>query len=158
MMKRQSETGRLIPLARVLALGLLLIWAIGIGGCVSWRRTINVSKQAGLAQVSRLEIAELVMEPEAHYEHRLTVTDPSILSRLADALDTDLPLVPLLDCPAEYRLSFVLATGEVQEMGYYCQEGPSFLNGTQAFWSGQQVEPPAEFDAAMSDLLKTLPD
>ena len=158
MMKRQSETGRLIPLAGLLALGLLLICSIGISGCVLSRRTINVSKLAGLAQVSRLEIAELVMEPEAHYEHRLTVTDPSVLRRLTVALDTDLPRVPLLDCPAEYRLSFVLATGEVQEFGYYCEESPSFLHGAQAFWSGQQVEPPAEFDAAMSDLLETLRD
>lgn len=158
MMKRQSEAGRLIPWAGLLALGLLLIWSTAISGCVLSRRTINVGKQAGLAQVSRLEIAELVIEPEAHYEHRLTVTDPSVLRRLTAALDTDLPLVPLLDCPAEYRLTFVLATGEAQEFGYYCQEGPAFLYGTQAFWSGQQVEPPAEFDAAMSDLLKTLPD
>jgi len=157
-MKRRSETSRLIQLAGVLGLGLLLILAIAVGGCVSSRRTINVSKQAGLDQVSRLEISELVIEPEGHYEHRLTVTDPSVLSRLTVALDSDLPLVPLLDCPAEYRLTFVLATGEAQELGYYCQEGPSFLHGTQAFWSGQQVQPPAEFDAAMSDLLKTLPD
>lgn len=105
-----------------------------------------------------MEIAELATEPQAHYEPRLTISDPSVLGRLAAALDTDLPLSPLLDCPAEYRLSLVLQTGEVQELSYYCLEGPSFLHGAQAFWSGQGVQPPAEFDAAMSDLLESLPD
>jgi len=156
-MKDQSEAGHLIPLTVLLAIGLLLIWATGIGGCVSSRRTINVSKQAGLAQVSRLEIAELVLEPNTHYEHRLTVTDSSVLGRLAAALDADLPLGPLAECLAQYRLSFALATGEVQVLDYYCKDGTSFLRGAQAFWSGQQVQPPAEFDAAMSDLLKTSP-
>lgn len=154
-MQRQLETGRLIPLAGLLVLGLLLIWAIGIGGCVSSRRTINVSKQAGLAQVSRLEIAELVTEPQAHYEPRLTVSDPAVLSRLTVALDTDLPLGPLAECLAQYRLSFTLATGEVRALDYYCKDGTSFLRGAQAFWSGQQVQPPAEFDAAVSNLLQT---
>ena len=157
-MKGQMGKSRLIQGARVLAFGLLLILTTGVGGCVPLRRTVNVSEQAGLAKVSRLDIAELVLEPQAHYEQRLTVTDPSVLSRLTMALDTDLPLVPLLDCPAEYRLSFVLAAGEVHEFGYYCEEWPSYLNGNQAFWSGQQVQPPAEFDAAMSELLEALPD
>jgi hypothetical protein len=156
MMKSRGEVGRLFPLVGLL--GLLLIGLTGIDGCAPLRRTVNVSEQANLAQVSRLEIGELAVEPEMHYEHRLTVTDPSILRRLTAALDADLPLVPLLDCPAEYRLSFMLATDEMQEMGYYCKEGPSFLNGAQDFWSGRQVEPPAEFDAAMSDLLETLPE
>ena len=155
MMKCQSETGRLLPLAGRLALGLLLIWSIGIAGCVPSRRTINVSKQASLAQISQLEIAELVIEPQTHYEHRLTVTDPSVLSRLTDALDADLPLGPMAECLAQYRLSFALATGAVQELDYYCEGGTSFLRGAQAFWSEQQVQPPAEFDSTMSDLLNT---
>jgi hypothetical protein len=158
MMKRQSETGRLIHRAGVLALGLLLIGAMAVAGCVSGGRTVNVSKQAGLAQVSQMEIAELVIEPRADYEHRLTVTDPSILNRLTTALDADLPLGPLAECMAKYRLSFALATGEEQAFDYYCEGGASFLRGAQAFWSEQQVQPPADFDAAMSELLKTLPD
>jgi hypothetical protein len=132
--------------------------ATSISGCAPPSRTVNVSRQAGLAEASRLEIAELASEPEGHYEPRLTISDPSVLGRLAAALDTNLPLLPLLDCPAEYRLSFGLRTGEVQEFNYYCLEGPSFLHGAQGFWSGQGVQPPDQFDAAMSDLLKALPD
>ena len=70
----------------------------------------------------------------------LTVSDPSVLGRLTAALDADLPLGPLVDCLARYRLSFVLATGEVQVLDYYCEGGTSFLRGEQAFWSGQQVQ------------------
>lgn len=155
MTKRQGDAGRLSPLGALLVLGLLLSWAIGICGCMSLHRTINVSKQAGLAQASRLEIAELVIEPQAHYEHRLTVTDLAVLRRLNVALDADLRLGPLADCLAQYRLRFVLATGDVQAVDYYCEGGMSFLTGAQAFWSGQQVKPPAEFDAALSNLLQT---
>jgi hypothetical protein len=141
----------------VLALGFLLGWAITAGGCVSVPRTVNVSEQAGLAEATRLEIAESVTEPQAGYEQRLIVTDPTVLSRLDAALDADLPLGPPVDCLAQYRLRFVLTTGEAQVLDYFCQGGESFLTGGQTFWSGQQVVPPAEFDAIMGDLLRTLP-
>jgi hypothetical protein len=155
--QRQIDMFGLIPSAQLLALGLLLSCAIGVCGCASSPRTVNVSEQARLAQASRLEIAELVAGPELHYVHRLTVTDPSVLSRLNVALGADLPLGPLAECLAQYRLSFVLATGEMQPLDYYCEGGTSFLRGTQAFWSGQQVQPPAEFDAVLSNLLPIPP-
>lgn len=156
MTPQQIERNRLLLSKGLLILGLLLMGALASSGCVSSPRTVNVSERAGLAQASQLEIAELVIEPQAHYEHRLTVTDPSALRQLNAALDADLRLGPLVDCLAKYRLSFVLAGGEVQTLDYYCASGESFLTGAQAFWSGQLVKPPAEFDAAVSSLLQTL--
>lgn len=155
-MKREGGTYRRNPLTLLLAVGLIFGCVNGVGGCASLSRAINVTRQANLAQATQLEIAELVIEPQAHYEHRLTVSDPSVLGRLTVALDANLPLGPLAECLAQYRLSFALATGEVQTFDYYCKDGTSFLRGAQAFWSGQQVQPPAAFDAAMSDVLKTL--
>jgi len=154
-MKGRHKVARLLAPVERLAVGLLVICGIGLGGCVSSGRTVNVSQEAGLAQVSRLEISELVIEPDMHYEPRLTVTDPSALSHLAVALDTDLPLGPLAECLAQYHLRFAFATGGAQELDYYCKDGASFLRGAQPFWSEQQVQPPAEFDAAMGDLLQT---
>ncbi len=126
-MKHGGVPGRVNPLGLLLALGLLLGWVIGVSGCVAVPNVINVSEHAGLARASRLEIAELVREPDAHYVHRLTLTDPAVLAKLGAALDAGLPLEPQVDCLAKYRLSFVLATGEVQALDYYCEGGRSFL-------------------------------
>lgn len=142
----------------ILALGLLLITTIGISGCALLGGTVNVSERAGLAQASQLEIAELVIEPQAHYEHRLTITDPSVLKQIDRTLEARLRLEPQVDCLAQYRLSFMLVGGEVQTLDYYCAGGESFLTGAQAFWSGLQVKPPAEFDAAMHSLLQMPPN
>jgi hypothetical protein len=143
--------------ARLLALVLLLIGSCCASGCASLHPTLNVSEQAGLGQAQRLEIEELVSGPELRYVHRLTVSDPAVLRELSTALDADLALGPLVDCLARYRLSFVLATGEVQALDYYCDGGTSFLRGAQSFWSGQQAQPPAEFDAVLSNLLPEPP-
>jgi hypothetical protein len=154
-MKYRGPVSRACRWGALLAGGLFLGWMIDLAGCVALLRTINVSEQAGLAQTSRLAITERVNDSPTLYEPRMIVTDPVVLGRINAALDVDLPLRSQVDCLARYRLSFVSATGDVQELGYYCKDGASFLTGTQAFWAGQQVTPPAEFDVILGDLLGT---
>ena len=157
MVKREGGKPRWHALTLLSAVGLILGCASGVVGCALSSRTINVARRANLAQATKLDITELVIQPQVHYEHRLSVSDPSVLRRLAVALDTNLPLGPLAECLAQYRLSFTLATGEVQVLDYYCEGGTSFLRGAQSFWSRQQVQPPAEFDAVVSNLLRRPP-
>jgi hypothetical protein len=155
--RRQSEPRRRIPWARLLALGLLLGWALAADGCRQARPTVNVSRQANLVQAAQLQIEQRVTGPQPRYVPLLAVDDPVVLSNLSTLLDVDLPLGPLADCLPRYRLNFVLTTGAVQVLDYYCDGQASFLHGQQDFWHGQQVQPPAAFDAAMRELLGRQP-
>jgi hypothetical protein len=144
---------RRLPWARLWLLGSFLVMAAGMAGCLT-SRTINIAKEAGLAQITRLEIAELVREPSTHYVSRLTVAEPATLAQISAALDRAAPLGPLAECLSQYQLSFTPAAGEVQVLQYSCEGGESFLRGAQGFWRGQQARPPAEFDELMHRLLQ----
>ncbi|MSP12521.1 MAG: hypothetical protein EXR62_06140 [Chloroflexi bacterium] len=119
--------------------------------------SLNVAQAANLAQTTQLEIAERAKAPQTGFTPRLTITDKPTISQLVAALDKNLPWGPLARCLGQFRLSFRLASGQVQEFEYFCEgaanPGASFLRGSQPFWQGQQVQPPAEFEQSIQRLL-----
>ena len=114
---------------------------------------VNVVKETYLDQTTALEIAERRDEQAGAFQPLITLADEVSIRQVVSLLDKRLPLGPRARCLGRYRLRFQLEPGQVIEFEYYCQEGPSFLRGGQAFWQGQQIEPPAEFDELVQRLL-----
>jgi len=146
-----------LALGRLAAALLVAGCILTLAACGQPSGQINVVQSTDLAQTTQIEIAEMVTEPQTDYKHRLTITDTSSIHEVVMALDRDLPLGPRARCQGQFRLRFHLATNQVQEFEYYCEGGVSFLRGGQAFWQGQQVEPPAEFDQLIQRLLAAQP-
>ena len=90
------------------------------------------------------------------YIHRMTITDPSMLGRLLDSMDTNLQVTLKLACIPEYELHFHLRDGTVQTFGYSCH-GASFIRGEQGFWESEDYDPPEQFDALIEEQLALNP-
>lgn len=116
---------------------------------------VNVTRVANLAQTTQLDIADLATAPQAVGTPLFSTTDATTIQQVVRLLDTTLPLGPMAECLGQYQLSFHLSSGEVQQFEYFCRGGASFLRGDQAFWSNQQVQPPAAFDDLIKALLPT---
>jgi len=147
---RAASPGAAIML---LALGSLLAAA----GCQGTAGQVNVVRAANLTQATQLTIAEQVSPGQTNYAPRLTVADEPTIRQLVSLLDRGLSLGPIARCLWQFRLRFSLATGGAQEFEYFCEGGASFLRGDQAFWQGQQVTPPAQFDDLLRGLLAAAP-
>ncbi|MBM4460598.1 MAG: hypothetical protein FJ011_23035 [Chloroflexi bacterium] len=137
----------------LLALGSLLAAA----GCQGTAGQINVMAAADLSKATQLTIAEQVSPGQTNYAPRLTITNEPTIRQLVNLLDRGLSLGPNARCQGQFRLRFSLATGGMQEFEYFCESGASFLRGDQAFWQGQQVTPPAQFDDVIRGLLAAAP-
>jgi len=109
--------------------------------------TLNLVAAAHLSRTIAVEILERDETMPAFYVYRQTITDPAIIAQLVTALDVKLPGEGHVQCPAFYKLRFQLADGTSQEIAYACEHAtPAFLHGTQAFWEGQAVIAPDEFN------------
>lgn len=109
--------------------------------------TLNLVAAAHLSRTIAVEILERDETMPAFYVYRQTITDPAIITQLVAALDVKLPGEGRAQCPAFYKLRFQLADGTSQEIAYACEHAtPAFLHGTQAFWEGQAVIAPDEFN------------
>lgn len=109
--------------------------------------TLNLVAAAHLSRTIAVEILERDETMPAFYVYRQTITDPAIIAQLVTALDVKLPGEGRAQCPAFYKLRFQLADGTSQEIAYTCEHAtPAFLHGTQAFWEGQAVIAPDEFN------------
>ncbi|MFN8474914.1 MAG: hypothetical protein U0822_22190 [Anaerolineae bacterium] len=106
--------------------------------------SVNVVQAAGLDQTTQLEIIQTT--PVGQAGAARVLTDTASIQPFIAALNQELPLRPRSRCLGQYRLRFHLSNGQVQEFEYFCQGGASFLRGDQAFWVGQEVGPPPEFD------------
>jgi hypothetical protein len=127
---------------------------IGMGGCQA--RALNVTREFGLTGASAVEISELANKPGMEHLRSATFRDSATVTQLAQALDQRLPLEPPAVCLPQYRLRFRLADGRTEEFSYFCEDGASFLRGSQPAWRTQEVRPPAEFDRLMQTLAARL--
>lgn len=105
---------------------------------------VNVVQAAGLDQTTQLEIMQIA--PTGQASAGRVLTEAASIQPFIAALNQELPLRPRSRCLGQYRLRFHLTNGQIQEFEYYCQGDASFLRGDQAFWAGQEIESPAEFD------------
>jgi hypothetical protein len=135
---------------------LLASIATTLGGCQTGLGGINVAREAGLASTVAVEISEQVNKPDMDRLRQGIITDPATIEQMVKALDRRLPLGPLSECLAQYRLRFRLADGRVEDLDYFCEGSASFLRGSQPFWKQQEIRPPAEFDALMQRIVATL--
>lgn len=127
---------------------------VSLSGCQAG--AMNVTREFGLASATAVEISELANKPGMDHLRRATFSDPATVAALVQALDRRLPLGPPAVCLPQYRLRFQLAGGQTQEFDYFCEDGASFLRGSQPSWSMQEVRPPAEFDQLMQRLAARL--
>jgi len=146
------KTGKtLLTIVTALTSALLLVASCAVPSME--KPAINVVKEAGLSDTVRIEIAEMVEKPELDYLHRVTITDPHTIDQIVATLNQDFQLDPRARCPAHYQLRFHLGDSTVQELGYRCDNGRSFLRGDQAFWQLQDLQPPAQFDELILEAL-----
>ncbi|OIO91469.1 MAG: hypothetical protein AUK03_11000 [Anaerolineae bacterium CG2_30_64_16] len=110
---------------------------------------INVVREAGLASTTTVEISERANKPGTDRLRQGAITDPATVQGLVKTLDQRLPLGPPAECLPQYRLRFQLADGRAEDFDYFCEDGASFLRGSQTFWKLQQIQPSAEFDELM---------
>jgi hypothetical protein len=117
---------------------------------------LNPVALGGLAGATRIDVLAFDSAPaggaQPGYVQRLAITDSNTVQQVLATLNADLKPLPKAACIPEYELSFQLAGGAVQKLGFSCQ-GASFLRGDQPAWRDQDVQPPAAFDALMRDLL-----
>jgi putative hemolysin len=119
---------------------------------------INLVELAGLRDTAEIEILEFAMADVSDYVHRLTIAEPGVIASIVAALDVELDLGPRVRCPASHLLRFQLADGSVEQFGYGCDaEAPVFLRGEQAFWNGQDAQPPEQFSALIQAQLASSP-
>jgi hypothetical protein len=112
---------------------------------------INVVQEAGLSQVTSLDILALNMEePGVPYSNILTIDDQQSLREIVDALDVDIEPDLAVACIPIYQLHFHLPDGSVQQLEYSCGDNQAtFLRGDQPFIDGRDFRPPADFNALM---------
>ena len=114
---------------------------------------VNPVEAAQLTGTTSVEILQLDLDSDSptsgEYIVRLAIDDPDLVTRLLEALDTNLRVAPKLACIPEYTLRFQRADGSAEEFGYSCS-GASFLRGSQEFWQGQDFQPPEALDAILS--------
>jgi len=140
-------------------LALALLFATGaalLGACQTGFGGINVVREAGLAATTAIEIREQASKPGMDQLRQGAITEPATIEQMVKALDRRLPLGPLTECLAQYRLRFLLPDGRAEEFDYFCEGGASFLRGSQPFWKVQQIQPPAGFDEVMRRALAEL--
>jgi len=103
--------------------------------------SINVARQAALAQTTQLELLKFD-EKAARYVLVTSITDKTVITDIVQVLDKELPIQPALRCIDQYQLKFHLVTGVVQTFGYYCTATDAYLNGGP-LPDGQAVQPPS---------------
>jgi hypothetical protein len=150
--------GNQIPavLGRVILLVLLAGSVLMPTACGPNAAGINIVREAGLESATALEIQERANNPETDELHQGSITDPVTIRELVEVLNRSLPLVPVSECLPQYSLRFRLADERVEDFGYLCENGGSFLRGSQPFWRQEQVQPPAEFDELMGRIVSGL--
>jgi hypothetical protein len=121
--------------------------------------SINVVEEAGLTSTVEIEITRIhsssssgdgIGEAQVYFEHLLTISDAEVVGQLVASLDAMLDLMPRHQCLPEYRLRFKLSDDTLYDMSYGCgTEGDPVTRGSQPFWRGMDVLPPAEFNALL---------
>lgn len=145
--------------SRTLTIWILALGVLFLNACASTQaRQVNPVEQAGLRDAVKIDVMEFnIRDAESEpYIHRMTITDPQMLGRLLDALDTNLQVTLKLACIPEYELHFHLRDGTVQTFGYSCH-GASFIRGEQGFWEGKDYAPSEQFDALIKEQLALNP-
>lgn len=116
--------------------------------------SVNVAAMAGLADTEKIEISQLAGSPDAGYELAATITDPTVIAAIVDALDTSLTLGPRVQCVDQYKLRFYLADDTTYEFGYFCEPDGSFLHGDPPFLQGHDVQPPERFHQLIQEQIQ----
>jgi hypothetical protein len=116
----------------------------------SW---INVVRETGLATTTRIEILKSTSDAPTDFVLMTAISDSATIQELVKDLNRRSMLGPPAACLPQYRLRFRLADGQVEEFDYYCEDGTSFLRGSQLFWHMQEIQPPTEFDLLMARLV-----
>jgi len=123
--------------------------------------SINVAEEARLASAVEIEISQVHISSSSEdgigvaqvsVEHLLRIPDANTLGELVAILDTTLDLVPQIQCVPEYQLRFKLSDGTLYDLSFGCgREGSPVMRGTQRFWRGMDVVPPAMFSALLEE-------
>lgn len=117
--------------------------------------TVNPVAAGRLRDSIALEILELdESQGDLDYQSQIYLTSSEELSRLIDALDTELPLQSASRCIPRYRLRFALPNGESKEFSYVCEGGEAILRGEQDFWSRGEVTAPKEFQDQLREVIE----
>ncbi len=137
-------------------------WAFFRGECGmehAKNLSLNVVEAANLGDTVQIDVLApktSSVDPDASREPRqpgmeviLSITDPADIQALTSPLDTALPLVPPLRCPASYELQFHLKNGDVQTFNL----GLCGLYGDQPYWRSMTVKPPQAFVGKFNELL-----
>jgi hypothetical protein len=136
------------------ALALLIVGSgVIVAACQTGDSWINVVQKAGLESTTRIEILKSTSESPTNFVMMTTINDSATIQELVEELDRRSALGPPAACLPQYQLRFQLADGQVEEFDYYCEDGTSFLRGSQLFWRMQEIQPPTEFDLLMARLV-----
>lgn len=139
----------------------VVLAAILLAGCTVLTEEAQIGSGSpldvsALMAAESIDVYELNGADDLFYRYRLTIEDPVTVGELATALAATGPPVPQGECPARYRLTFVLENGETVPFGYACLHAtPAFLRQDSLFGAGMEVVAPDEFNRIFEEALAT---
>ena len=131
----------------VLALSLAAALVAGCGDDAS----VNPYEALGLDRATNIEIAVAESADGATW---ITINDPDAVAAIAGSLDADVTVIAT-ECTPEYEVRFFLADGDIDTLGYRCDD-EARLGGPQAFWEEGQAIAPGEFSSLVDPQIARL--